>query len=201
MERISEGNAKKPDRRVVRTKRAIRKAFINLLARKEYSRITVKDIAAAAAVDRKTVYNYYSGIYEIREELENDIIRILDSAVSDLDFRKYAQDPRALFETLARILNENMDLYGNILLIDSKSVVIRKFTDVIAAWVRGGLEQSALAAFGEERIGLATTFITSGIMNAWQQWYHSDRRLSSEEMASLIGTLVLVGTKGLLGQM
>ncbi len=59
----------KRDRRIVKTKRSIRNAFIKLLSEKDFNEITIKDIADEADVDRKTLYNHYSGIYEIREEL------------------------------------------------------------------------------------------------------------------------------------
>ena len=44
----------KQDRRVMKTKKAIRSAFARLLAEKDIDRITVKDIAEAADVNRKT---------------------------------------------------------------------------------------------------------------------------------------------------
>ena len=49
---------KKQDRRVQRTKKSIRNAFLQLLAEKELEKISVKEIADSADVDRKTVYNY-----------------------------------------------------------------------------------------------------------------------------------------------
>ena len=66
---------KRQDRRVSRTKRAIRNAFLNLLAEKELEKITIREIADGADVDRKTVYNYYSGVYDILDELENELVK------------------------------------------------------------------------------------------------------------------------------
>ena len=63
------------DSRVVRTKKAIKDGFITLLGIKEIDSITVKDIAAYANVDRKTVYNYYPGVYALIEEIEDDFAK------------------------------------------------------------------------------------------------------------------------------
>lgn len=52
-----ENTAHKPDRRVARTKKAIKNAFAELMSEKEISEITVKDIAETADVNRKTFYN------------------------------------------------------------------------------------------------------------------------------------------------
>ena len=100
---------RRPDRRVLRTKRVIRNAFIKLLSQKDLNDISVKDIADAADVDRKTVYNYYSGVYEIRNEVENEIIGLLESAVKELDVKNSIDNPLKLFETLTDIINSNID--------------------------------------------------------------------------------------------
>ncbi len=60
------------DKRVVKTKKAIRNALMKLLVDKEFDKITVKEIAQIAQVDRKTVYNYYTGVMEIFEEIETN---------------------------------------------------------------------------------------------------------------------------------
>ena len=56
---------KRVDRRVAKTRRAIRNAFVRLLTEKEMDKITIKELAELADVDRKTVYNYYEGVYDI----------------------------------------------------------------------------------------------------------------------------------------
>ena len=48
----------KQDRRVVKTKRAIRNALVQLLSEKELDQITVKELADRADINRKTFYNY-----------------------------------------------------------------------------------------------------------------------------------------------
>ncbi len=104
---------KKTDRRVIKTKKAIRNAFITLLAQKDYNSISIKDIADVADVDRKTVYNYYAGIYEIREELENDLIILWKDAIQQLDFKNHISNPQRIFEILTEIIDSNFELYSN----------------------------------------------------------------------------------------
>ena len=50
---------KKLDRRVIKTKKAIRNAFAKLISEKDINKITIKDIADTADINRKTFYNYY----------------------------------------------------------------------------------------------------------------------------------------------
>lgn len=64
--------AKKADRRVIRTRSAIRKAFTDLLAETAYNKITITALAKRADVDRKTFYTHYSSV----DNLLEDVIRI-----------------------------------------------------------------------------------------------------------------------------
>lgn len=50
------------DRRIVRTRRAIHIAFIDLLTEHEYTKITITALAKRADIDRKTFYTHYSSI-------------------------------------------------------------------------------------------------------------------------------------------
>ena len=53
---------KTTDRRVLRTKKNIRQAFLHLLSEKSLSQITVKELSDLADINRKTFYMYYSNI-------------------------------------------------------------------------------------------------------------------------------------------
>ena len=65
---------KKPDRRVVRTKKAIRNAFARLISRRSLGEITVKELSEEADINRKTFYNYYSDIFQVMDEVENEVV-------------------------------------------------------------------------------------------------------------------------------
>ena len=69
------------DKRIIRSKRAIRDAFFAELQKKEYSKITITDIAIAAGINRKTFYSYYDGVESLFEEIETELINTVLSAV------------------------------------------------------------------------------------------------------------------------
>lgn len=79
---------RKPDRRVVKTKRAIHMAFAGLLSEKEINDITVRDIPDRADINRKTFYNYYSGVHAVLDEIENEVVGTLENALRGTDFRE-----------------------------------------------------------------------------------------------------------------
>ena len=88
------------DRRVIKTKKAIRNAFAKLLAVKDINDITVSDIAELADINRKTFYNYYPGIHSVIDEIENDISEAFSSVLGEINYREELENPFSIFSKL-----------------------------------------------------------------------------------------------------
>lgn len=71
--------AKGESRRVKMTKRLLRDALVELLDKGTISKITVKEVCAAADVNRSTFYAYYTDLFALMEEVEDDIIQATPS--------------------------------------------------------------------------------------------------------------------------
>ncbi len=102
---------KKPDLRVMKTRRAIREAFAQLLAEKPFAAITVQNILDRAQVNRKTFYNHYHDKYDLAKQVMDDV----------------GQDLR---ETAERILSPDAPNH----LRDMYSVLQRHRVEVLALW-------------------------------------------------------------------
>ena len=70
------------DRRVRKTKKQLRSALTSLLLEKDISRVTVRDVADLADVNRGTFYAHYSDVYDLLHQLEDDLLRRLDDVGS-----------------------------------------------------------------------------------------------------------------------
>ncbi len=81
------------DRRTRKTKKAIRHAFAELLTQKDINDITIRDIADLADINRKTFYNHYAGIYQIVDEIENEIVLAFESVLEDVDLKQDLKNP------------------------------------------------------------------------------------------------------------
>ena len=57
----------------LRTKNAIRRSFIELLAERPFDKISVRDIAERSEVTRNTFYYYYTDIYALAEDFDGDV--------------------------------------------------------------------------------------------------------------------------------
>ena len=73
------------DRRVRKTKKQLRGALTSLLLEKDISRVTVRDVADLADVNRGTFYAHYSDVYDLLHQLEDDLLRRPHNHASVLD--------------------------------------------------------------------------------------------------------------------
>ena len=192
----NDGTRKKTDRRVIKTKRAIRKAFISLLTEKDLTDITVKDIAERAEVDRKTVYAYYNGGYEILEELENELIASFEEVISTLQYAKYYEDPYHVFELLTEEIHKNLEFYGQLMKLNSRSQLSVKIYTVLKNEIRKALATTPI--HGESKLDMTAEYITAGMTRAYQSWFNAGCTQSLESFSKDVGTLVLSGINGFI---
>lgn len=87
------------DLREKKTKRNIKDAFLQLRAHKPLERITVKELSEMAEISKATFYLHYKDIYDLSEQLQDDIIqKILENIQHpDLFLSDTAQSTYELF--------------------------------------------------------------------------------------------------------
>ena len=87
------------DRREIKTRQAIRNAFLALRAHKPLERITVRELADRAEISKATFYLHYHDIYDLSETLQEDVIQRILSSVSrpDLFLTEPARFTQELF--------------------------------------------------------------------------------------------------------
>ena len=69
------------DHRVRVTKMLIRRAFTDLLKQKPLQSITIKELCAAAGINRGTFYAHYTDIYDLLAKIEEEMFE--DSSLHD----------------------------------------------------------------------------------------------------------------------
>lgn len=183
------------DRRVIRTKKAIRNAFAQLLSVKELDDITVKDIAELANINRKTFYSYYSGVHMILEETENEIVEDFEAAIRDLPPDKLVREPYLLFSRLSAIINADIDFYEPLMKVNRSSRLIAKVSEMLKQKLRESY--AAFSRVGEETFNIMVDFTFSGLFSVYQSWFNSERRQSIGEISRTLSTLCFEGINGL----
>lgn len=68
---------RKTDLRIVKTKKAIKTAFLNLLKENKYHNITISAISETALINRKTFYAHYETKDELYADVIEDALKVL----------------------------------------------------------------------------------------------------------------------------
>lgn len=71
------------DLRVKKTRKSIVDAFIELRQIKPLEKITVKELASKAMINKATFYLHYQDIYDLEDSLESELISSVLSGISD----------------------------------------------------------------------------------------------------------------------
>ena len=184
------------DKRVMKTRKAIHSAMTMLLAKKPIEEITVTELAEAAEINRKTFYNYYSSVYMVAEEMEDEIVERFEETLRKIDFDALLKDPVTTFNTLARLITSDLDFYENILTNRNQISFLQKIITSLKQRIRllyfnpnspdGELEDYMLE------------YIVSGLVSVYQKWFTSGRKTDIEALSRYISMLAVCGIKEVL---
>ncbi len=110
------------DLRIERTQKNIINAFIAFRAKKPLEKITVKEVAALAGINKATFYHHYKDIYDLSETLENELIENCINTISDTD----ALFSETGFLQLASAFASQSELFGIIFSDARINIAIQK---------------------------------------------------------------------------
>ena len=71
------------DRRVKRTKKALRDALFELLETKNINQITVTELTTLADVNRATFYFYYTDLIDMLQQIQNEAYQLFSDIISE----------------------------------------------------------------------------------------------------------------------
>ncbi len=186
----------KVDRRIKKTKKAIRNAFALLLSEKNINDITVKDIADKADINRKTFYNYYSGVYQVVDEIENEILLTFEEAVKNIDVKNVIQNPYIIFDKLNEIINTDLDFYTHIIQMDKNISLASKIINLLKTKTMATLK-SQINVSDDGVLDIALDFVMSGMIAVFQHWSKGDKTKSLEEVSRTLGLIFSTGLNGI----
>ena len=121
------------DRRVRKTKKAMTSALAQLLLEKPLSSISVREISELADINRGTFYLHYHDVYDMVEQLQNEIFEKLNEIVDLHEPKNNTDELFPMLVDLFHLLSENAELAkvfigknGNAAFVDKLKKVIHE---------------------------------------------------------------------------
>lgn len=173
---------RKPSQAAELTRANMTKAFWDLYMVKPIEKITIREITDHAGYNRATFYLYYRDVYDLFEQIEDDILDQVRTLVQD---RLLAGDTLDFNHHMGMILElaQRFDGYLPRLMNGDPS-----FGDRLKEIIAPLLDRFILPECGlsEAEQGVLREFYLSGLLGAITQWMSSERRMPINRLIELL---------------
>ena len=181
-----------PDRRVRRTRAALRDALLDLMAERGYEAVTVQDIIDRADVGRSTFYNHYTD----KDDLLRDGFADLRASVTQPTTAATGAGHRLRFSLpLLRHAHQQRRLLQALLAGGARTPVLRQVERVLIDIVRD--ELTAMPGADAERIPIdaQARYAVGAYLALMEWWLTSQPQMLPEEADRIFHTLVAPGLR------
>jgi AcrR family transcriptional regulator len=176
------------DRRVVRTRRMVRRAFLELVGEKPYEKITVRDIANRADIGYATFFRHYDGVDGLMLEITLEIIQELETSAGQEREDYFEREGRLIFQQVAR----EPSLFRGIL---GSHAFRRRLRDHVQATTLAHLKNhAALVEPTPIPLEIAASHMVSSLFGLIDWWLDHRMEPPIERMAAMYERLIIRAT-------
>ncbi|MFQ3839789.1 TetR/AcrR family transcriptional regulator C-terminal domain-containing protein [Staphylococcus pseudoxylosus] len=187
------------DRRVRKTKNAIKQAFIKLLAEKELERITIQDITTLADVNRGTFYLHYEDKYILLSDIEDEILAGLadetgtyklgmqDSTLED--FAKIFSEK--ILKNIILHIQKDIDFYLVIFKLDRKSHLEEKISELMYTNIAKNLGNKQ--NISGIPIDYFHSYVSGAAISFIKHWVQDNNRMEPDMVADYLFKIIFNG--------
>lgn len=196
MENLSDTNPiteAKHDRRILKTKRAIYEALVELMQKKNLNSITVTELAAAANINRKTFYTYYSTVNDVLDEVINELVSSLKDLMYAMSEDYNMLSPQTLFAFLNTIMSD-VDIVRALFTSDNGNMLFNKLQKALQeTLLKELIDNDIKMNIPPEQYPLISSFVAGGMIYVYYEWITNPNGTSLDEMARTLTTLIISG--------
>ncbi|MFD1849717.1 TetR/AcrR family transcriptional regulator [Oceanobacillus bengalensis] len=173
------------DLRVVKTKRTLQTAFIQLLQEKTLDKITVSELCRSSGITRRTFYLHYQNVTKYVEEIIESLLNELEQSMRrTTDYRLTTNgrlDPRMIY--LFEHVYNNKEFYHIIFSRNSSFAYYEMFYKRIKVLVRNSMETMD---FIDEINDFEVSYQANAILGIIMEWYYGGFEKSIDEMNHIL---------------
>ncbi len=179
------------DRRVKRTKKALRDALLTLLNEKSINEITVTELTSLADVNRATFYFYYTDLIDMLQQIQNEayeaftaVVKKASVEVSTIDgFTEYS-------ERLLTFCQENEELVRFIINNDVNSRLYSYIKHLMLVNIPNTKE-----VFSDDNPAkYLSNFVITAMIGICIDWLDDGMKVSPHDLAKLCANLYINGS-------
>lgn len=178
------------DRRIIKTRKAIRTAFKELVQQKDMSEITISELTKRANITRSTFYMYYDTVDGVRAEIENEIIEDINKNMDEGDIYNCLSNPYPLLRMLAEEIAQQDENNRYILSSNNSGQLLEKISGHITASVMNFITSNDIKVADIGRTRYIVAFAAAGTMECFKLWFNHNSSLTLEEFCKRIAEIL-----------
>ena len=202
------------DRRVQRTRRALRNALLELTKEKGYDSISVEEITRQANLGRATFYLHYKDKEDLLVDEFNAIVNERAQTISAIPFSAWLpalENPDSTAENkpappllmaFQHVAN-HADLYRILLKNENSDRTLERIRKIIAQaiteFLQKKLENDPIPILFEVPIDLLAAYFSGALLSSVDWWFEQELSYMPEEMTRMFQRLFFPGARKILG--
>jgi len=207
---ISPPDERKVDRRVNRTRRALRDAFFALILEKGYEAVTVEEITNQADLGRTTFYLHYRDKEDLLMESIGELVDDLVEQMSHLPLGDWkldlsvsnSQAPPAITLPFQHVA-QNARLYRIILRGEGNFSISERLREIIVQAsgeiIQVMLEKERLAINPQLPLEVFMNYLAAAWLGLITWWLEKEMPYTPEQMATMFQMMFIRGARDVLG--
>lgn len=181
-------SASRTDPRIVRTRRLLRDAFVELLEEMDVDKISVNRLAELATINRVTFYLHYRDIPDMMEKMADDMIEELGALLREPEVAD-APEPPGVWPQMQKLLEHIADhaRFYKVILAKKRTTVftdrmLQLLTGIVTERVDREISRAALSRMGVQR-DVAIWYGASALIGTIVSWLSHDMPYTPQFLA------------------
>ena len=186
--------AGKTDRRVIKTRAAIKAALEKLVKERGMDKLTVSALAREANIDRKTFYLHYDSIDDLIDCAASDMVEDIISTIDpDLLSANPQEQVRLTLAHVNKKISDDVELYAYMANNLSMDFVLGHIERALVHYARTiGVERLPRELLADGDPGYyRPRFYLAGAVSVYSEWLCSDRTRPIEDVAEVVADALI----------
>ena len=183
-------------RNALKSKKAIKEAFLHLISNKDISQIRVREIIELADISKGTFYAHYTDVYNVLEDIENENIERLVAFLSENSHESLLDDFTPFISELFAYIEENQDIYKNLFKSNIAPVFLNKLQKVFVDYMMNNTNM-LLKLKSEKDARLYFSFIAVGTASLIHQHFTNPVQYDLKDLIHTLNDGILHGISSL----
>ena len=188
----------KIDNRIKRTKRLLRQGITALIKQKSIKKISVRELTDLVEINRGTFYLHYKDIYDLVEQIEDEICRDFDEVLVKT-LADYSGDTLKVFRNFCQFLDDNRDICYALLSDNGDINFLLKMRAIISRRCFSNIPKEYFRFQGKNDYIYVISYFESGTVGILRYWLsdESESRKTPDEIAEILRVLFMDGLNGM----